>query len=189
MISCLCVGTAFLALRTGARWFKIRKIPLEAEDIFMYIALGSFAIMTALYLDTIPTYFDVIAVAAGLKQPTPSLAHDLDVMLREFFVVQFFFWLTLWAVKWSLLFMFKKTTEGLPVYNKVWWGIFAFSVISFIGCCISNFTSCSSMDAWFTAGACNTPRDNRAKTISLWLGLAADLITDLLSECLYQLMT
>ncbi|CAM1503358.1 Fc.00g081340.m01.CDS01 [Cosmosporella sp. VM-42] len=180
LVACLCVAVIFMAMRAGARWFKSRRVPMDAEDIFMYVALASFAIMSALYLAAIPTFFNVTAIAEGRIQPYANLPHDLVVMLKEFFVVQFFFWLTLWAVKWSLLSMFRRTTEGLPLYNRIWWAVLVFSILTFLGCCISNFTSCSSMHAWFTAGDCTTLRDARAKNISLWFSLAADLATDLL---------
>lgn len=169
-------------MRTGARWFKLRRIPLQMEDILIYGALVSFAITTALYLATVPTFFNVEAIEQGRMEPYAGLQDDLVLMLHEFFVVQFFFWLTLWMVKWSLMCMFKKLTDGLPLYNRIWWGVLVFSILTFIGCCISNFTSCSSMHAWFTAGECSTPRDARAKEISLWFSLAVDLATDLLSN-------
>lgn len=153
----------------------------------MYAALVSFAITCSLYLATIPTFFNLMAISKGRMQPYLSLEHDLVVMLQEFFVVQFFFWLTLWTVKWSLLFMFRRLTEGLPEYNKVWWAVLVFSILTFIGACVSNFTSCSSLQAWFTAGQCATPRDARAKEISLWFSLAGDLATDLLSMIYYVL--
>ncbi|KAG8417174.1 hypothetical protein J3459_012570 [Metarhizium acridum] len=167
-------------MRTGARWFKNGRIPVEMEDLFMYLALVSFAITCALYYATIDTFFNLMAITAGEMAPYAGLEHDVRVMLYEFFTVQFFFWLTLWSVKWSLLFMFKRLTDGLPLYNKIWWTVLVFSVLTFIGCCISNFTSCSSMHAWFTAGECATARDSRAKDISLWFSLGADLATDLL---------
>jgi hypothetical protein len=47
-----------------------------------------------------------------------SLEKDLVVMLKEFFEVQFFSWLTIWAVKWNLLFMFKRVTDRLSPYTK-----------------------------------------------------------------------
>lgn len=157
------------------------------EDIFMYLALVSFIITVALYYATIDTFFKITAISEGQAQPYAKLPGDLVVMLKEFFVVQFFFWLTLWAVKWSLLFMFKRLTKGLPLYTQIWWGVLIYSVLVFIGCCISNFTSCSSMKAWFTAGECSTSaRDARAKEISLWFSLAADLSTDLLSMSLFS---
>lgn len=40
--------------------------------------------------------------------------------------------------------------------------------------------SCSSMEAWFTAGACGTERDVKAAYISLWYAYAVDVFTDLL---------
>ncbi|EFX00399.1 hypothetical protein CMQ_7401 [Grosmannia clavigera kw1407] len=169
-----------MALRTVARWYKIRTFPSEFEDLAMYLALVSFINTVALYLTTIPTYFNVEAIVAGKMAIYASLEKDLVVMLKEFFVVQFFFWLTLWAVKWSLLFLFRMLTDRLPIYNRVWWVVIVFSVLTFIGCAVSNFTACSSMHAWFDALACQTPRDARAKAISLWFSLGADLATDLL---------
>ncbi|KAM3519963.1 hypothetical protein NHJ13051_007151 [Beauveria bassiana] len=174
LIACLCVGIVFVITRTVARWYKLRKIPHQMEDIFMYLALASFIITVGLYYATIDTFFRVNDILDGQTEP------GLDVMLKEFFVVQFFFWLTLWAVKWSLLFMFKRLTKGLPCYTHIWWGVLVYSVIVFIGCCISNYTSCSSLKAWFTAGECTSARDTRAKEISLWFSLAADLTTDIL---------
>ena len=170
-------------LRTGARWYKIRGFPREAEDLFMYLALVSYIIMSGLYFGILPTLFRLYAVAAGLVPPWATMAEDVTAMLKLIFVVQFFFWLTLWCVKWSLLFMFKKTTTGLPLYHKIWWGILAFSIVTFIICCISNFTTCSSMAKWFSAKSeCATHRDNVAKRISLWFSLAVDLLTDLMSK-------
>jgi len=73
-------------------------------------------------------------------------------MLKEFISVLIFFWLTLWAVKVSLMLMFKKLTTGLPFYERVWWYVTVFIMATFTGCVISDFTSCSSLHAWFTAG-------------------------------------
>ena len=152
LLASLCVAIVFVAMRCGARWFKTRRMPLALEDLFMYVALSSFAIMVALYLATMPTFYNVEAIMAGQMAPYASLPADLVAMLKEFFAVQIFFWLTLWAVKWSLLFMFKKLTDGIPLYTLLWKGVFGFSILTFVGCVISNFTSCSSMHAWFTAG-------------------------------------
>lgn len=118
----------------------------------MYLALVSFAITCALYLATMPTLYNVTDIMVGKMEPYASLQTDLVAMLKEFFAVQMFFWLTLFAVKWSLLFMFKRLTEGIRLYTNIWWGALAFTVLTFIGCIVSGVTSCSSMDAWFTAG-------------------------------------
>jgi hypothetical protein len=189
VIASLCVAVVFVALRIGARWFKIRRIPLHFEDIFIYGALVSFIITCVLHLALVPTYFDLVAVEDGLKEPYDLTESDLVAMLKELFTVQFFYLLTLWAVKWSLLFIFKQITEGLPLYRRIWWGMFIFSILTFIGTCICNFTNCSSMHVWFTPDSCITPRDARAQYISLWYSTGADLATDLMSTFLIPLLS
>ncbi|KAH7311803.1 hypothetical protein BKA65DRAFT_558443 [Rhexocercosporidium sp. MPI-PUGE-AT-0058] len=181
LITCLVLSCVFIALRTGARWFKTRQIPFAAEDVFMYLALASFAIMTALYLDILGTLYNIQLIGAGLLPPYATLLDDLSVMLKEFFAVQFFFWSTLWCVKLSLLFMFQRLTTGLPTYSRVWWAVLTFTILTYVGCVVSQFTSCSSMHAWLSpAGLCDTPRDAVAKAASLWYSLAVDLLTDLM---------
>jgi hypothetical protein len=123
-----------------------------AEDIASYVALASFIIMCALYLAIMKTYYPLIAVSLGTMKPYPSLESDTAAMLREFLAVQFFFWGTLWAVKGSLLFTFKVLTDGLPLERKIWLGVMAFTVLTYIGCCVTQFTSCSSIHVWLTAG-------------------------------------
>lgn len=150
MIVCLSAACVAVALRTAARWYKTRHIPVAAEDVFMYSALTSFVVMCSLYLDVLGTLYNVQAIGAGAMPPYASLLADLSAMLKEFFAVQFFFWSTLWSVKLSLLYMFQKLTKGLPFYTKIWWGVLAFTVLAFIGCAISQFTSCSSMHAWLS---------------------------------------
>ncbi|KFY24795.1 hypothetical protein V493_05029 [Pseudogymnoascus sp. VKM F-4281 (FW-2241)] len=151
LIACLCVAVIFVSMRCVARWYKTRGLPWAAEDLFMYLALASFAITCALYLAAMPTLYNVSDIMTGKMEQYASLQSDLVRMLKEFFAVQMFFWLTLWAVKWSLLFMFKRLTKGIRLYTNIWWGALAFTALTFIGCVISGITSCSSMDAWFTA--------------------------------------
>ncbi|KAL7952499.1 hypothetical protein V8C34DRAFT_318980 [Trichoderma compactum] len=150
------LSRCLLKRRHGARWFKLRRMPMQMEDI----------------LATVPTFFNLEAIQQGCMEPYAGLENDLVLMLHEFFVVQFFFWLTLWMVKWSLMCLSKKLTDGLPLYKRTSWGVLVFSILTFIGCCISNSTSCSSVHVWFTAGECSTPRDARAKEIGLWFSLA-----------------
>lgn len=169
LLASLCVAVVFVLMRCGARWFKTRRIPLALEDLFMYVALSSFAIMVALYLATMPTFYNAEAIMAGRMAPYASLPADLVAMLKEFFAVQIFFWLTLWAVKWSLLFMFKKLTDGIPLYTLLWKGVLGFTILTFIGCVISNFTSCSSMHAWFTAGMNTLAQSTPATSLEGWI--------------------
>jgi hypothetical protein len=77
---------------------------------------------------------------------------NMVAVLKGLLVIEMFFWSTLWAVKLSLLCMFQKLTIGLSTYTKIWWGVMAFTIITFVGCVISAFTSCSSLHALFNPG-------------------------------------
>jgi hypothetical protein len=77
---------------------------------------------------------------------------DMVAVLKGLLVIEIFFWPTLWAVKLSLLCMFQKLTIGLSTYTRIWWGVMAFTIITFVGCIISAFTSCSSLHALFSPG-------------------------------------
>lgn len=49
---------------------------------------------------------------------------------------------------------------------------------------LATVTACSSMKAWFTPGACQTPRDVRSQIASLYYAYAVDVLTDLMSTSL-----
>jgi len=150
LITCLTVSCVFVALRSGARWFKTGRIPVEVEDVCMYFGLATMIATSGLYLDLLPRLQRIMLVEDGKQAPYAAIDIDIVTSLKEVLCIQVLFWATLWSVKLSLLFMFKKLTTGLPLYNKIWWGVLVFSVLSFIGCVISAFESCSSLHTWFS---------------------------------------
>jgi len=150
LIACLTVSCVFVTLRSGARWFKTRQIPVATEDVFVYIGLATYAATCGLYLDLLPRLQRIELVETGNMAPYATINTDIVTVLKEVLCIQIFFWSTLWSVKLSLLCMFQRLTTGLSRYTKIWWGVLAFSVLSFIGCVISAFESCSSMHAWFS---------------------------------------
>jgi hypothetical protein len=52
---------------------------------------------------------------------------------------------------------------------------------SLVGSIASYLLACSSLKAWFTPGACQTPRDIRSQIASLYFTYAVDVLTDLMS--------
>lgn len=152
LIACLAFSITFVLVRIAARWYKVRKIPLEAEDLSIYVAIASFATMSALYISAMPVLYTALAIAKGEEVSQGNLESALVSMLKKFFAVQFFFWLTLWAVKASLLFVIRKLTTDLPLYRKLWWIVMVFVVLTYFACAITQIESCASFHEWFTAG-------------------------------------
>lgn len=108
--------------------------------------------MCSIYLAIYPILYKAIAVASEEATPWATMTSDLVEMLHLFFAVQLLFWTTLWGVKFSLLYMFRRLTLGLPLYSRIWLAITVFTGITYLACVVTEFTSCSSMSAWFTAG-------------------------------------
>lgn len=144
------VASTLCFIRSVIRWLKVRAV--QTEDFFVWLALAMFISFGVLYLKSLPIYSTLMEVAAGHMPPYATLADDSDFMLRCFFAIQMLFWGTLWAIKFSLLFLFKRLTLGLPRYNLIWYVITGFTGVSYVLCVVTEFTSCKSIHAWLTAG-------------------------------------
>ncbi|KAI9770711.1 MAG: hypothetical protein M1840_002961 [Geoglossum simile] len=173
------VNILFVIARTFARYVKLRK--LQLEDIMMFLALAFFLSMAGVYLLVLPPLYRVIDVSAGTKPLYPMFFKDAYLIIKGFFATTMLFWATLWAVKVSLLLLFRRLMVGLTHYMRLWWMLLIFTLITFGGCVVSEVLSC---EHWFQIdikGSCNSDRDEYAQKICLFYALAADLITDILS--------
>jgi hypothetical protein len=152
LIVCMTLSVLFVIARQIARYYKTQSFVPEMEDIFMFLALAFYLTMDGLYLSALPVVYRLLDYAAGIEPPWATLVEDDVYAIKEFFAIDMLFWATLWSVKFSLLFMFRRLTKGLPKYRAYWIFVMCFTVIMLIGAVISNITACSSMTAWFTPG-------------------------------------
>ncbi|EGY19316.1 uncharacterized protein VDAG_09776 [Verticillium dahliae VdLs.17] len=111
-------------------------------------------------------------LAAGRIPMYPTIMDDSLRIQKTFFVTTSGLWISLWLVKASLLAVYKRLMVNLRLFTILWWTL--------AGAITSSMLSCSSMKAWFTAGACGTQRDIEAAYISLWYSYAVDIFTDIL---------
>jgi hypothetical protein len=137
-------------VRALARWLRVRT--LQIEDFMLLFAFASYVTMLSLYLVVNPYLYRILAVAAGFSPFYPGMFTEGDKMLRLLFAVTTLFWTVLWSVKFSLLFFFRRLSRGLPSYTKAWWLISVITFLAYVGCIVSQVTSCSSLKAWFTMG-------------------------------------
>ncbi|KAG7145040.1 hypothetical protein HYQ46_006211 [Verticillium longisporum] len=100
---------------------------------------------------------------------------------KTFFVTTSGLWISLWLVKGSLLAVYKRLMVNLRLFTILWWVTVGICILTLAGAITSSMLSCSSMKAWFTAGACGTQRDIEAAYISLWYSYAVDILTDILA--------
>ena len=184
-------------LRTFAR--RVQERAIAAQDIFCWFSLATYVSYVGLYLNILDTLYEITAVASGKMAPPPDFQANGNRIMIYFFAIQLLFWLTIYSVKISLLCLVRRLTQGVPLYEKVWIAVLAFTLLTFVGCVITELTSCQPLKSYFilgtvyrirgrtlantTAGACTTTRDANAQAASLYFSLAVDLITDLMSKC------
>lgn len=152
LIISMTVAIFFVLLRTAARWWRGTGFP-ATEDYLCWFGLACFVTMCSLYLTILRPLYTSQAVAAGLIPPPDDILDQVRFLMGRFYAIQLLFWLTLWSVKFSLLWMFRRLVDGLPKYKKFWLAIVIFTALAFAGCEISQLLSCDGgMKAYFTPG-------------------------------------
>ncbi|OJD29139.1 cfem domain-containing protein [Diplodia corticola] len=149
------VTSATVITRFSIRIWK-RK-PLQIEDLLVGVAWASFLALTISYIVVTPPMYHLYAVSAGRAEQYPDMMDDALFIIKVFFYSTMLLWVTLWAVKFSLLALYRRLMNGLRTYVVLWWILVVFCAATFIGAVISNLTSCSSMHAWFSPGLTYRP--------------------------------
>ncbi|KAK2775011.1 hypothetical protein CKAH01_12923 [Colletotrichum kahawae] len=150
------------------------------EDGWLVACYIFFMVLAILYLFIVPAFFRLTDLAAGLIDPYDTATEDAIFIQKGLFTASASLWFCLWSAKFSLLCVYKKLLDNLPFYIQLWWISVGFCALTLVGTIISLFLACSSMEAWFSVGACTTPRDVIAAAVSMWFAYGVDVLTDLL---------
>jgi hypothetical protein len=123
----IAITTTFMAIRTVLR-FTHRKGGFQMEDGFVMLSWVTFIALAVMYIVvTRPLYRVDKAIGTGVLYPT--VEDDALLMIKIFFANTMIFWMVLWSVKLSLLFLYRRLFEGLPDQMRWWWGVFVFTVL------------------------------------------------------------
>lgn len=172
------LATCFTVTRLGIRCYKRRFWLIE--DVTVCLAWACFTAMSIGYICVTPAVYRIAAVGNGEIAPYPTLKQDSEYLVKIFFPNTLLLWTTLWLVKFALLLQCRRLVDRLPTHIRIWKCIVGFAALVYVGCVISEFTSCRSLHDWFTFGMCQTERDARASVISLFYSFAVDIVTDLM---------
>lgn len=167
------------ALRAYVRIAKQGR--LHEDDFALFFGLATYITLCALYLADIPYLYSVMEWLSGHRALSPEVVADYTQMMKYNWAVTLFFWAVLWSVKISLLLFFRRVILNTN-FIRAWWVILVFTILTFIGCVISQFTSCDSISDFTKLGACVSPQEQRAQIISLYYSFAVDVLTDILSK-------
>ncbi|KAG7116484.1 hypothetical protein HYQ44_007103 [Verticillium longisporum] len=181
----LATGICMVILTSAVFGFRLAISLLERrqlawEDGFLIAAYIVFLVISILYMLAGPTIFRLEDLAAGRIPMYATILDDSLRIQKTFFVTTSGLWISLWLVKGSLLAVYKRLMVNLRLFTILWWVTVGICILTLAGAITSSMLSCSSMKAWFTAGACGTQRDIEAAYISLWYSYAVDILTDIL---------
>lgn len=79
------------------------------------------SLVAGLYIKILPNIYLVQDVRDGIQKAGPEFFIKGSEMLEIIWPIQVFFWTCLWCVKVSLLLMFKRLTERVPLHRTLWW--------------------------------------------------------------------
>ncbi|KAM0596389.1 hypothetical protein ACHAPN_004449 [Verticillium nonalfalfae] len=181
----LATGICMVTLTSAVFGFRLATSLLERrhlawEDGFLIAAYIVFLVISILYMLAGPTIFRLEDLAAGRIPMYATILEDSLRIQKTFFVTTSGLWISLWLVKGSLLAVYKRLMVNLRLFTILWWVTVGICILTLAGAITSSMLSCSSLKAWFTAGACGTQRDIEAAYISLWYSYAVDILTDIL---------
>jgi hypothetical protein len=126
--SVLTLTSCVVLARTGLGFLRPR--PLTASDAFVIFAFACYATMCALYMSLSPLMQRLYDVANHKSPPYPEQGAENTRMTKMLFAAFCLFWMTLWSIKFSLLFLYRKLLVGLAKrYTIIWWVIAGICIV------------------------------------------------------------
>lgn len=125
--STIAITTVFTFARFGVRLTQ-QKREFQIEDGFCLFSWVAFIVMAILYIVVTPVLYRV-DTAISTDTLYPEILKDSLFLIEIFFANTIIFWIVLWSVKLSLLFLYKRLFTGLPSQMKWWWAVFIFTIL------------------------------------------------------------
>jgi hypothetical protein len=122
------------------------------------------------------------AVVRGVETPPLDYAIRTEVFLKASTAIIILFYLTLWAIKLSFLFFFRRIYLNIASWMRYWWVIFTVTISCYFVCigCINY--NCLLKPLKEIAIQCSSDSTARSQRAILILNFVLDSFTDVLSK-------
>lgn len=108
----------------------VKRKTMELQDYFIYFAYALYLTLWTAYVKAAPVLFKLSQVKNEEIPVYKTVLDDGGFVAKMICVAQLCYYTHLFAVKWSLLALYRKLLVGLhKIYNQVWWLIFIFCVL------------------------------------------------------------
>lgn len=122
--------------------------------------------------------YHVINVSAGREIPKSDFAFRSGKFFKSAAAVIILFYSSLWSIKISFLFFFRRLGTNVRHQKRLWWSIFCFTLATYFACIGSIQYSCLVRPFLYLAEHCATASAISFQQISLKLNCVWDVLTD-----------
>lgn len=123
----------------------------------------------------------VLKISAGVTAPGADFFPRLTSFARVQFAVELFFHTTLFAVKLSFLFFFRRLGQRVQGQQYIWWPVLFFSVASYAVSVGDIQYACELGPAETLVTYCNSASATNYTAATLKINCALDVFSDFLS--------
>lgn len=168
-------------MRLTARYKTFKK--LYFDDGFVIFS-WFLALFTAIIWQIVARFmYQFMAITSGQLWPPPTnFVNDTERYYKGSVVVLIFFYTSLWAVKISFLFFFKRLGQNVRWQKILWWCVLAFTVATYFVCIGDIQYSCLAAPLGEIISHCSSDRDVNFQLVTLKFNAAIDVLTDVMSN-------
>lgn len=164
----------------------VSRLRAGTRQLFLDDGLAVFAwilvlVTSALWQWDVDDMYYILNISAGLIAPDANFFPRLVVFARTQFIVQLFFYTTLFAVKLSFLFFFRRLGQRVQGQQYIWWPVLFFSVVSYVVSVGDIQFICELGPAETLVTYCNTDPVTSFSVATLKANCALDVFSDFLS--------
>jgi hypothetical protein len=125
------------------------------------------------------------AVSRGVQMPPQDFVERSETFLKASAAIVFLFYSTLWSIKLSFLFFFRRLYINIAGRWMIFWWAITAATIATWAVCVGNIDyKCLVSPIAEIAMKCSNDRAVRYQRITLILNCVLDVVTDVLSEYL-----
>ncbi|GLA38666.1 hypothetical protein AnigIFM63309_005971 [Aspergillus niger] len=108
----IALSSAVVIARFSLIFWKLRS--LQVEDGCILLSWACFLAMSIAYIIVSPVVYKIDAYTDGKIGPWATMLSDALFMIKVFFANTMLLWASLWSVKLSFLFLYRRLLQDLP---------------------------------------------------------------------------
>ncbi|GJP94503.1 hypothetical protein AnigIFM59636_000487 [Aspergillus niger] len=123
----IALSSAVVIARFSLIFWKLRS--LQVEDGCILLSWACFLAMSIAYIIVTPVVYKIDAYTDGKIGPWATMLSDALFMIKVFFANTMLLWASLWSVKLSFLFLYRRLLQDLPGEMKWWYAVLFFCIV------------------------------------------------------------